>query len=203
MADKKISQLTGASTPLAGTEVLPIVQGGSTVKVPVSDLTAGRVTSAAKFVPTAGDATGNGMYLSGANELGFSTNGVDRAKLSATGWSVEDATAPKMSLKVGASERAFWRYTEATFTVRFDSDGPIELAANNAVGLTISVALNVSAGAGSLATTATDGFLYVPTCAGTPTGTPTAITGFAPLVVNTTNNKLYFYSSGVWRDAGP
>lgn len=42
MADKKISALTGASTPLAGTEVLPIVQSGSTVKVAVSDLTLGR-----------------------------------------------------------------------------------------------------------------------------------------------------------------
>jgi hypothetical protein len=55
----------------------------------------------------------------------------------------------------------------------------------------------------ALATTATDGFLYVPTCAGTPTGTPTSITGMAPIVVNTTNNKLYFYSGGAWRDAGP
>ena len=30
MADKKISALTAASTPLAGTEVLPIVQSGNT-----------------------------------------------------------------------------------------------------------------------------------------------------------------------------
>ena len=42
MADLKISQLTGASTPLAGTEVLPIVQSSSTVKVSVANLTAGR-----------------------------------------------------------------------------------------------------------------------------------------------------------------
>ena len=55
----------------------------------------------------------------------------------------------------------------------------------------------------ALATNATDGFLYVPTCAGTPTGTPTAQLGTAPIVVNTTNNKLYFYSGGQWRDAGP
>jgi hypothetical protein len=61
----------------------------------------------------------------------------------------------------------------------------------------------VAGGSVALATTATDGFLYVPTCAGTPTGTPTAITGMAPIVVNTTNNKLYFYSGGAWRDAGP
>ena len=61
----------------------------------------------------------------------------------------------------------------------------------------------VAGGSVALATTATNGFLYVPTCAGTPTGTPTAITGMAPIVVNTTNNKLYFYSGGAWRDAGP
>ena len=62
-----------------------------------------------------------------------------------------------------------------------------------------SVACNVAA----ISTSATDGFLYVPTCAGTPTGTPTTLTGLAPIVVNTTNNKLYFYSGGAWRDAGP
>jgi hypothetical protein len=49
MADKKISALTSASTPLAGTEVLPIVQGGATVKVAVSDLTAGRVADLKSF----------------------------------------------------------------------------------------------------------------------------------------------------------
>ena len=46
MADKKISALTGATTPLAGTEVLPIVQSGSTVKVSIADVTAGRDISA-------------------------------------------------------------------------------------------------------------------------------------------------------------
>jgi hypothetical protein len=58
-------------------------------------------------------------------------------------------------------------------------------------------------GTAALATNATDGFLYVPTCAGQPTGTPTTQTGTAPIVVDTTNNKLYFYSGGAWRDAGP
>jgi hypothetical protein len=45
MADKKISALTSASLPLAGTEVLPIVQSGATVKVAVDDLTAKNVRS--------------------------------------------------------------------------------------------------------------------------------------------------------------
>ena len=46
MADKKISALTAASTPLVGTEVLPIVQSSATVKVSVANLTAGRAVSA-------------------------------------------------------------------------------------------------------------------------------------------------------------
>jgi len=52
VADKKISALTGASTPLAGTEVLPIVQSGSTVKVSVDNLTAGRDMSAGNVTTT-------------------------------------------------------------------------------------------------------------------------------------------------------
>ena len=45
MADKKISALTSASTPLAGTEVLPIVQSSTTVKVSAANITAGRAVS--------------------------------------------------------------------------------------------------------------------------------------------------------------
>lgn len=45
MADLKISQLTGATTPLAGTEVLPIVQSSTTKKVSTDDLTVKNVRS--------------------------------------------------------------------------------------------------------------------------------------------------------------
>jgi hypothetical protein len=38
MADQKISQLTAVTTPLGGTEVLPIVQSGSTKKVTVTEM---------------------------------------------------------------------------------------------------------------------------------------------------------------------
>ena len=38
MANKKISQLTGASTPLTGTEELAIVQGGQTLKATAQDI---------------------------------------------------------------------------------------------------------------------------------------------------------------------
>jgi hypothetical protein len=49
MADVKISGLPASTTPLAGTEVLPVVQGGVTKKVAVSDLTAGRAVSGLSF----------------------------------------------------------------------------------------------------------------------------------------------------------
>jgi hypothetical protein len=42
MSNSKISALTGAATPLAGTEVLPIVQSSATKQVTVANLTAGR-----------------------------------------------------------------------------------------------------------------------------------------------------------------
>jgi hypothetical protein len=42
MANSKISALTSATTPLAGTEVLPIVQSSTTKQVSVANLTAGR-----------------------------------------------------------------------------------------------------------------------------------------------------------------
>ena len=62
---------------------------------------------------------------------------------------------------------------------------------------------NVVVNTAAIATNATNGFLYVPSCAGTPTGVPTTFTGRVPIVVDTTNNKLYFYSGAAWRDAGP
>lgn len=57
MADLKISQLPAATTPLAGTEVLPIVQSGTTVKVSVNDLTAGKAVSASTVSATTVTAT--------------------------------------------------------------------------------------------------------------------------------------------------
>lgn len=50
-----------------------------------------------------------------------------------------------------------------------------------------------------LATTATTGFPYIPSCAGTPTGTPAAESLGIPLVYDRTNHILYAYSGGAWR----
>jgi hypothetical protein len=80
------------------------------------------------------------------------------------------------------------------------NSGRFAIAYNNNVGsgdfLTISTLGNVAIGSAALATTATDGFLYIESCAGTPTGVPTAITGRVPIVFDSTNNKLYVYDGG-------
>jgi hypothetical protein len=68
MADTKISALPASTTPLAGTEVLPIVQSGVTVKVSVANLTAGRAISASGVTVTGGTANGVG-YLNGSQVL--------------------------------------------------------------------------------------------------------------------------------------
>ena len=63
MADSKISALPASTTPLAGTEVLPIVQSGATKQVSVANLTAGRAVSALSLslttaLPVASGGTG-------------------------------------------------------------------------------------------------------------------------------------------------
>ena len=76
MADTKISALTASTTPLAGTEVLPIVQGGVTKQVSVANLTAGRAVSAASVTAS----TGNFV-------VGTSGQGIDFSATPGTGTS--------------------------------------------------------------------------------------------------------------------
>jgi len=84
MANSKISALTSATTPLAGTETLPIVQGGVTVKTTAADITggggyAGSFTSLA-YTTTLTGGTGivaigtNQFYKSAAGNIGLGTS---------------------------------------------------------------------------------------------------------------------------------
>jgi hypothetical protein len=106
MADKKISALTASTTPLAGTEVLPIVQGGSTVKVAVSDLTAGRAFSALS-------STFSGQTLTAATatpimdlSATWNTSGTPNAiKLNVTD-TASNASSLLLNLQVGGTLRA-------------------------------------------------------------------------------------------------
>jgi hypothetical protein len=73
MADTKISALTASTTPLAGTEVLPIVQGGVTKQVSVANLTAGRATSVSGLA-ISGLTASTALALDGSKEVVSVTN---------------------------------------------------------------------------------------------------------------------------------
>jgi hypothetical protein len=101
MADTKISALPASTTPLAGAEVLPIVQSGATKQVSVANLTAGRAISATELTLS----TGNLI-------IGTSGKGIDFSATSGTGtsellsdyeegtWTPADASGAGLSFSV-------------------------------------------------------------------------------------------------------
>ena len=75
MANSKISALTAATTPVAGTEVLPIVQSSATKQLSIANLTAGRAISATQLTLTTGNlivASGQGVDFSATPGTGTS-----------------------------------------------------------------------------------------------------------------------------------
>ncbi len=90
-----------------------------------------------------------------------------------------------------------------SFVVRTASPGATGTTLRTSTDrFTVDTNSNIFCGtAAALATTATEGFLHIPSCAGTPTGTPgTTKTGLVPMVVDTTNGKLYGYFGAAWND---
>jgi hypothetical protein len=86
MADSKISALPASTTPLAGTEVLPIVQSSTTKQVSVANLTAGRDIAATSLTTTAVQATNSGGLTlknsGGTTQISLGAGGGDNITLS-------------------------------------------------------------------------------------------------------------------------
>ncbi len=82
MANVKITDMTAASTPLAGTELLEIVQSGSSVKVAAADI--GNSANALPFASLAGRA-----YISAydTSDQTGSTSAATAVKINTTGFS--------------------------------------------------------------------------------------------------------------------
>jgi hypothetical protein len=97
MADLKISQLPAATTPLAGTEVLPIVQTGSTVQVSVNNLLPSNVvitTSAQTLTNKTIDYASNTLTgVVGTTAVQTLTNKTIEAGVFTNGYTEEVATA--------------------------------------------------------------------------------------------------------------
>ena len=163
--------------------------------------------------------------VSGVNEAGsvfnalgsgsgahiFQVDSVEQMRLNSTGLGV--GTTPAYKLDVLGSGTISGRFktsgainalyledsgTTANSLYIGTSGNEFRVVTGSNIALAIDVNRNTTVGPATLATTATDGFFYIPGCAGTPTGVPTAKAGRVPFVVDTTNNKLYFYSGGSW-----
>ena len=141
MADVKISALPAATTPLAGTEVLPIVQGGTTDKVSVANLTAGRSVAAAGL---AVDANSSSTAVR-ITQLG-----------SGNAFVVEDDTSPDASpfvinnsgsVGVGVTSPSF--KVDVTGDGRFSSDFLVGGTVASATGLNVVAGFNIVFSEGS------------------------------------------------------
>ena len=148
MADKKISALTASTTPLAGTEVLPIVQGGSTVKVSIANVTAGRAVAASSLTTTGNINTTGGIlkvdasglssglqvdgYVPGAAFNGFITN--------------NDASAGTASrLSLGRSTASVFGFIQTN-----NNTEAVEVGTNSVVRLTASKVGDITANTGNI-----------------------------------------------------
>jgi len=67
----------------------------------------------------------------------------------------------------------------------------------NAPRTNLDISGNITTNQGS--TNMTNGFIYVPSSAGKPTGIPTSITGSAPVYADISNNNLWVYGASGWR----
>ena len=136
MADLKISQLTSASTPLAGTEVLPIVQSGSTVKVSVANLTAGRAVGMA-----GGSFTDNITQSTAAKGVNFTANTPAAGMTSQLlNWYEEGTCSLAISDGTASSSTVSCRYTRMGRQITV----LIQLYNTNVSGLSTSATLTIT-----------------------------------------------------------
>lgn len=89
-----------------------------------------------------------------------------------------------------------------TVTLMQQDNAAMSFGTNNIDRMQIDANGNVVVNTGAQATTATNGFLYITTMPGVPTGVPTTHTGRSAIVHDTTNNRLYGYDpvDNVWNN---
>jgi hypothetical protein len=115
MADVKISQLPVATTPLTGTEVLPIVQSATTKQVSIANVTDGRALSALSLTLTnaltpANGGTGSSTTFTAGSVVFAGTSGIYTQRNANFFWDNTNyrlgigTTSPGVSLSVGGTD---------------------------------------------------------------------------------------------------
>jgi hypothetical protein len=178
LANVKISALPAATTPLAGTEVLPIVQSGVTAKVSIANLTAGRSISASDLtltnaLPIASGGTGQITANASFNALAPSQTSNSGKYLTTDGSNTSWATNPLGTVtSVAATAGTGISVTGSPIT----TSGTLNItntAPDQTVVLTASTGISVTGTYPSFTITNTS-----PSSG----GTVTSVTGTAPVV---------------------
>jgi hypothetical protein len=187
MADLKISALPASSTPLAGTEVLPIVQSATTRQVSVANLTAGRAVSALSLTST-NDATINGITVGrGGGNVNLNT-AVGTNALAAT--STGDANVAVGVSALSANLGGVGNTASGAGSLRDNTSGIYNVASGYlALATNLSGASNVGIGYSVLST-------------GTNTSNNTAIGYEALKVTSGSTNTAIGYQSGIAMTTG-
>lgn len=127
------------------------------------------------------------------------------------GENVTIAQLPTTVTMVTGDSIPAWSATGASTYQAFATQVAKMVFGVTATGLTVSSGALISSTGGNftlgggtaLATTSTEGYVMVPSCAGIPTGVPVGFGGGnIPIVIDTTNFRIYAYMpSGAWRFA--
>jgi hypothetical protein len=154
MANTKISALTSATTPLAGTETLPVVQSSATTKVTVANLTAGRAVSVLSLnvnttysgapvqiasAPGGSDLSAAGINVMGTAEItnGQIMNGVSFTPLVNTN---------RARAAIGCLVTTNWGYGSLVFYTRGNADASVLTSADEKMRIAFGGDITVSVG---------------------------------------------------------
>ena len=202
MADLKISQLPAATTPLAGTEVLPIVQSGTTKQVAVNNILPAGATTADNSqtltnktiafgsntltdvvsTNTAQTITGTKTFAGTSSALAMVLN--DAAEVATV-----SATAATGTINYDITTQSVLYYTtnaSANWTTNFRASSGTSLNTALATGQSVTVAFLVTQGA-------TAYFNNVVQVDGTTSGVTTRWLGGAPTAGNASGIDSYRY----------
>ena len=143
MTNSKISALTSATTPLAGTETLPIVQSNTTKQVSVANLTDGRAVSVASLTAS-GVVSSQGLQAAITPSLSFG----------ASKWMTQyEGSNTSRTYVCGDSAGSYgvWQVYIATSTgapietIKFDGSANVTITTGNVVQGTAGKGINFTA----------------------------------------------------------
>lgn len=178
--------------------------GGTMVQRDMSgNFSAGTITAEVDFISDGGLTTAENILTSAAVSGGELRHEVMNTSNTAGSHAVYRVTTGGASAGDPYFIFTVSGVTDLAFGVDNSDGDSFKFDFSDTLGGSTSLALypnkDIVPGIGALATNATAGFMFIESCAGTPTGTPTTYTGRVPIVFDTSGSKVWFYFGGSWK----